>query len=62
MGEWNHLKIIIEDNKMIVWLNNTEMVTLIDSKLETKKGLIALQIHKGNVNKLQWRNINILKL
>lgn len=62
MGEWNHLKIIVKDNKMIVWLNNTEMVSLVDSKLEIKTGVIALQINPGNVTKLQWRNIEILEL
>jgi hypothetical protein len=62
MGEWNHLKIIVKDNKMIVWLNNTEMVSLVDSKLEIRTGLIALQINHGNVTKLQWRNIEIFEL
>jgi len=62
MGEWNHLKIILENDKMIVWLNNIEMVSLLDSKIKTRKGLIALQIHKGNVTKLQWKNIEITEL
>ncbi|WP_366841668.1 family 16 glycoside hydrolase [Lacinutrix sp.] len=30
MGEWNHLKIIVKDNKIIVRLNNTKMVSLIN--------------------------------
>lgn len=62
MGEWNHLKIIVIDDKMTVWLNNTEMVSLIDSKLETRTGQIALQINHGTITKLQWKDIEILEL
>ena len=62
MGEWNHLKILLEDDKMIVWLNDTEMANLVDSKIGTGEGLVALQINKGNVTKLQWRNIKIIEL
>ena len=61
VGEWNHLKILVKEDKIIVWLNNTEMVSLIDSKIATVEGLIALQIHDGNQTKLQWKNINIIE-
>ncbi len=59
--KWNHLKIVVNNDKMIVWLNGTEMSNLTDPELITKEGIIALQIHKGD-NKLQWRNIKITEL
>ena len=59
--KWNHLKIVVNNDKMIVWLNGTEMSNLTDPKLITQEGVIALQIHKGD-NKLQWRNIKIIEL
>jgi len=62
MGKWNHMKIKVKDSKMIVWLNGTKMVSLVDSKIKNEEGNIALQIHKGTINKLQWRNIKILEL
>ena len=62
MGGWNHLKIWVKDSNMIVWLNNTKMVNLVDLKVEKGEGCIALQVHKGDDNKLQWRNINIKEL
>jgi len=62
MGEWNHLKIRVAGDKMVVWLNGTEMSSLVDPKIEASEGLVALQIHKGNVNKLRWRNIEISEL
>lgn len=62
MGEWNYLRIRVKSNKMSVWLNNMEMTHLVDSKLATKRGQIALQINQGNITKLQWKNINIREL
>jgi len=62
IGEWNHLKILLKDDKMVVWLNGTEMVSLTDPKLATAEGLIAFQIHKGDYTKIEWRNINITEL
>jgi len=62
VNNWNHLKITVKGNKMTVWLNNTKMADLVDPDLKTKEGLIALQIHKGNVTKMQWKNIEIREL
>jgi len=62
IGEWNKMKIIVKDDKATVWLNNTEMVSITDPNIITQEGTIALQIHKGNKTKIQWRNINIIEL
>lgn len=60
MGEWNQLKITVDGDKMTVWLNSTEMVSLVDPKMGAGTGRIALQINQGDVTRLQWRNIEIL--
>lgn len=62
MGTWNHLKIRLKDDKIVVWLNDIEMVSFIDQKLKNTNGAIALQINKGKATQLQWRNITIVEL
>lgn len=62
LGEWNQMKIKVKDNKLTTWINGTQMATITDEKLKTNEGVIALQIHKGNVTKVKWRNIQITEL
>ena len=62
MGEWNHMKVRLKGDHMIVWLNGVEMTNLVDEKLGEGEGSIALQVHKGSKNKLMWRNIKIINL
>ena len=62
VGKWNHLKILLKGDKMVVWLNGTKMSSLTDPKLAEAEGIIALQIHKGDDTKLEWRNIKITEL
>lgn len=60
MGEWNHLKIRLEGDKVTTWLNGTKMVSMSDKKIgETGEGKIALQIHSGGGIKVLWKNINL---
>ena len=62
MGEWNKMKILVEDDTVSSWLNGTEMVTLSDDKIGKAKGSIALQIHDGGGIKVKWRNIHLKEL
>lgn len=61
-GEWNTMRIRVEGGKVTTWLNDIEMVSLEDQKIEKAQGRIALQIHDGGGIKVLWRNINIKTL
>jgi hypothetical protein len=62
MGEWNTMKVRVQDNTVTTWLNGHEMITLTDDKIGSVTGQIALQIHQGGGIKVRWRNINITEL
>ena len=62
MGDWNKMKIKVEGDKVITWINGTRMISLTDQKLGDGKGSIALQIHSGGGIKVKWRNIKVRPL
>ncbi|SJZ35486.1 3-keto-disaccharide hydrolase [Sediminibacterium ginsengisoli] len=62
MGEWNNLKIRVENDHVTTWLNGHEMVSFKDDKIAAGKGFIALQIHDGGGIKVRWRDIQIEEL
>jgi len=62
MGEWNTMKIRVEGDEVISWLNGTEMVRLVDEKIGEGKGGIALQIHDGGGIKVRWKNLRLIEL
>ncbi|MBK8946248.1 MAG: DUF1080 domain-containing protein [Ignavibacteriae bacterium] len=62
MGEWNKLKIRVIDNNVKTYLNEIEMIDFTDNKIGEGFGFIALQIHSGGGIKINWRNIEIIKL
>ena len=62
LDDWNTMKILVKGKELTTWLNGTEMANIIDKKLATTNGKIAFQIHKGDVTKIQWRNIFITEL
>jgi hypothetical protein len=61
-GEWNTLKIRVEADRVISWLNGVEMVDFSDAKIGDADGKIALQIHDGGGIKVYWRNIKLKAL
>jgi hypothetical protein len=61
-GEWNHMKIKVNGDKITTWLNGTEMISLTDEIIGKGKGSIALQIHDGGGIKVNWKNILLTKL
>jgi len=62
MGEWNKMKIKVQDNGVTTWLNDVQMVHIVDEKIGKGEGGIALQIHDGGGIKVRWRNIYIEEL
>ena len=62
MGYWNKMKIKVEGDKVITWINGSRMISLTDQKLGDGKGSIALQIHSGGGIKVKWRNLKVRPL
>lgn len=62
MGEWNRMKIRVVGDRVITWLNGTQMVDFSDEKIGEAFGVIALQIHSGGGIKVNWRNIVVNEL
>ena len=62
MGEWNKMKIRVVGDRVITWLNGTQMVDFSDEKIGEAFGVIALQIHSGGGIKVNWRNIVVSEL
>ena len=61
-GDWNIMKVRVNGDEVTTWLNGTQMITLKDALIASKKGKIALQIHAGGGVKVRWRNIRIKEL
>lgn len=62
MGDWNKMRIYVNRNHVITWLNGTQMVNFQDEKIGEANGSIALQIHDGGGIKVKWRNIKVKEL
>jgi hypothetical protein len=62
MGEWNTMKIRVVGPTITTWLNGHEMITLTDEKIGAAEGSIALQIHDGGGIKMEWKNLNVIRL
>jgi hypothetical protein len=61
-GEWNTMKVRVKGDEVTTWLNGTEMIHLVDQKIGSVTGKIALQIHDGGGVKVRWRNIKVKTL
>ena len=57
MGEWNEMRILVVGDNVTSWVNGTEMISIIDAKIGTGKGAIALQIHDGGGIKVRWKDL-----
>ena len=62
MGEWNTMKIRVNEGHVTTWLNGHQMVDIKDEKIAEGKGAIALQIHSGGGIKVMWRDIMVKEL
>ena len=61
-NEWNTMRIKVQGDNVITWLNGEEMVNINDAKIGAGKGRIALQIHDGGGIKVLWRNLKVKTL
>lgn len=61
-GKWNTMKIRVEGDLVLTWLNGHKMIELKDEKIGQATGIIALQIHSGGGIKVQWKNLKITEL
>ena len=62
MGEWNKMRIKVENDEVTTWINGQQMIYLKDDKVGQAEGQVALQIHDGGGIKVRWRNIKIKEL
>jgi Domain of Unknown Function (DUF1080) len=62
VGGWNKMKIRVQGNHVITWLNGTEMVNHTDDAYGSIAGSIALQIHDGGGIKVRWKKLIIKEL
>jgi hypothetical protein len=61
-GEWNHMRIKVDGDKLVSWLNGHKMIEIEDEKIGKGEGSIALQIHSGGGIKVLWKNIELKEL
>ncbi len=61
-GEWNTMRIVVQGDRVISYVNGLEMVNYADEKIGAGKGGVLLQIHDGGGIKVYWRNIVLKKL
>ncbi|HSI78622.1 MAG TPA: DUF1080 domain-containing protein [Lunatimonas sp.] len=61
-GDWNTIKVKVQGDRVITWLNGVEMVDFSDEKIGEGEGQIALQIHSGGGLKISWKNLVLKKL
>jgi len=62
MGEWNTMRVRVQGNEVVTWLNGVEMIRLTDDKIGSIDGSIALQIHDGNDIRVLWKDLVVKKL
>jgi len=57
-GQWNSMRLICQDGVITIYVNDVLMTQLTDNDPKAdKKGVIALQMHKGPPMKIQFKNI-----
>ncbi len=63
-NDWNHVHLIIKDNRLLHYVNGTLMsdVTDNDAMHRTIKGYIGVQVHVGPPMKVEYRNIRLKEL
>ncbi len=62
MGEWNTMRVRVVGDQVTTWLNGVQMIDLVDAKIGSATGSIALQIHDGGGIRVRWRNIRVEEL
>lgn len=62
MGKWNTMKVRVNKDTVDTWLNGTHMIHLVDQKIGSQTGQIALQIHSGGGIRVRWKKIVLTEL
>jgi len=63
-NDWNDYQVIARGNKITASINGVLMSEVVDNEKgkARNKGVIALQLHKGKIMKVQFKDIRIKKL
>ena len=61
VGEWNHLRVILEGNRIRTFLNGEDFVDYEIVKINDE-GPIGLQLHPGRNMAIEFRNIRLKEL
>jgi hypothetical protein len=63
-GDWNRYEIVARGSEVTLLINGEKMCQVDDqdAKLACKKGIIAVQMHKGEAMKVQFKNLRIKML
>lgn len=62
VGEWNKMRIVVNNNTVTTYLNGTQMITMTDDAFGSVNGSIALQIHDGGGIKVRWKDLVLREL
>lgn len=60
--KWNKMKIRVQGDHVITWLNGKKMIEITDEKIGKGEGGICLQIHDGGGIRVKWRKIVLKQL
>lgn len=61
LGDWNHLRIVVEGKRIQTFLNGESFVDYVGGTIPAK-GPIGLQLHQGVHQKMLFRNIELKEL
>lgn len=59
-GEWNDMTVSVHGNRMVVHVNGTKTVDLVDDKI-FPEGYFGFQLHAGKDMKVEFRDVQILQ-
>jgi hypothetical protein len=62
LDEWNTIRVDVKDHRIQTWINGLQVVDYQDENPKHDSGVIALQLHSGQLVKVNWRNIRIKEL
>ncbi|MGJ8723396.1 MAG: sulfatase-like hydrolase/transferase [Roseibacillus sp.] len=61
LGEWNHLRIVVEGKRIQTFLNGEAFVDYVGETIQAT-GPIGLQLHAGVHQKMQFKNLELKKI
>lgn len=62
-GDWNEYHVVAEGNHITQYINGVKMSEVIDERPDARlNGLVALQLHKGDPMKVEFKDIELKRL